>query len=36
MTDMVLLKKVACDFWGLNEKNYKFYDEAGKPVIEDP
>ena len=29
-----MLKRVSCDFWGLNEKNYRFYDENGKPVID--
>ncbi|CDW84322.1 UNKNOWN [Stylonychia lemnae] len=34
-TDMNLLKKLACDFWGLNEKHYQFYDENTKPVQSD-
>ena len=29
---MSMLKKVACDFWGLNEKHYRFHDENGKPI----
>ena len=31
-TDLNMLKKIACDFWGLSEKHYKFYDENGKPI----
>ena len=30
---MNMLKRVACDYWGLNEKHYKFYDDNGKPVV---
>jgi hypothetical protein len=26
-TGMQGLKSVACDFWGFNEKNYRFYNE---------
>ena len=33
---MSLVKKVACDFWGLNEKNYKFFNENGIGLIDDP
>lgn len=29
-TDMVSLKAVACDFWGLNDKNYRFYTETAE------
>ena len=29
---MSMLKRVACDFWGLNEKHYRFHDENGKPI----
>ena len=28
-TDLYTLKKDACDFWGLNMKNFKFFNEPG-------
>lgn len=34
-TNISTLKKVACDFWGLNDKYYKFYDEMFKPINDD-
>jgi hypothetical protein len=24
------LKKAACDFWGINDKDYEFYEDSGK------
>ena len=29
---MKALAKIASEFWGLNDKNFKFYDEQGKPI----
>lgn len=30
---MNMMKKVACDFWGLPVAKYKFYDENVKEII---
>ena len=32
LTDFIILKKEACDFWGLNHKNYSFYDESAELI----
>lgn len=31
-TDMISLKAIASDFWGLNDKNYRFYTEQAELV----
>jgi hypothetical protein len=29
-THLTQLKKAACDFWGVNDKDYEFYEDSGK------
>lgn len=31
-TDMISLKSIASDFWGLNDKNCRFYTETAEVV----
>lgn len=33
ITDMIYLKKMACEFWGLNDKNFTFFNDSGSPLI---
>lgn len=29
-THLTQLKKAACDFWGVNDKDFEFYEDSGK------
>jgi len=32
LTDFLTLKAEACDFWGLHDKNFSFYDESAELI----